>query len=67
MKRRLTGAVLLVPLAAVMPSMIKSCHRGGDVRNANGSVVDNLLAIVFIVGVPMALVGLSLLFGKKKQ
>jgi hypothetical protein len=67
-KRRLTGAVLLIPLAAVMPSMIKSCERGGDIRmGGGGSVVDGLLSIVFMAGVPMALVGLYLLFGKTKR
>ena len=64
MRRRLKGLVLVVPLALVMPSVLRSCHRGGDVRNASGGVVDNLLAIVFMVGVPLAIWGLTLLFGR---
>jgi hypothetical protein len=65
MKRKLVGLLLCLPLALIVPTMVKTCHRGGSVQNASGDLVDNLLTAVFILGVPMAIVGLILLLTKK--
>lgn len=62
--RRLVGLLLLLPLGTVVPFMVRSCHRGGDVRNASSDLMDNVLTALFIVGLPLAIVGCKLLFGK---
>jgi hypothetical protein len=67
MKRRLVGLALLVPIVVAIPVLAQSCHRGGDVRNASGSVSDNLLTLLFIGGLCCAAIGLALIFGKPKD
>jgi hypothetical protein len=61
MKKKLLGILLCLPILGVMPSVLATCHRGGDTRNASSNLSDNLLAGVFILGIPMAFVGMAMI------
>ena len=67
MKRRLLGLGLVTPLAALMPTMVRGCQRGRVAYGTSNELAMNLLATAFMIAVPLAIVGLSLLLGKQKR
>ncbi len=62
--RRFVGLLLVAPLATVVPFMVRSCHRAGPARDAGSDLTDNLLTALFILGLPLAIVGCKMLFGR---
>jgi hypothetical protein len=68
MKRRFIGFLLTLPIILVLVVAAPTCERG-TVKGAGGpgygEALNNLLAFIFIVGIPIALIGLTMLFGKK--
>jgi hypothetical protein len=62
------GVLLFLPLFVAIALAAPTCKRGGGMGGPGyGELINNLVTLLFIVGIVFAIAGVSLLFGGTKR